>query len=102
MYDSDPFAAAKMVKERQAKATKRKEESNETGNNKVRDSSPVSKEYMNAPEVKMSSVLRELVEEAIKKVCNTLECQYLSLLTRFADYIASSRSGEYCPTRYQR
>jgi hypothetical protein len=69
MYDPDPFAAIKMVKDRQEKAAKRKEESSETGTNHAQVSSSAPSEYTNAPEVKMANSLRDLVEDVIKKVC---------------------------------
>lgn len=69
MYDLDPFAAAKTVKERQEKAAQRKEESGEAGDQRPQASkSTTSREYIHAPEVKMASSLRDLVEDAIKQV----------------------------------
>lgn len=66
MYEADPFAAKKAVQERQEKAAKKKEQAS----NPERDAKPVthSPEYSDTPEVKMSSSLRDLVEEAVKKV----------------------------------
>ena len=68
MYESDPFAARKAVTERQEKASKRRDESQQGQNAGGGSTSKVSKEFLNAPEVKMATELRELVEDAIKKV----------------------------------
>ena len=65
MYDADPFAARKQVDERQAKAAKKKEESGEGSSGTPVQ--PISGEFAQAPEVKMASGLREMVEDAIKK-----------------------------------
>lgn len=81
-YSADPFAARKMVDERQAKATQRREEREaviaEAANDEAlgtpssstikRTLSVVSKEFEYAPEVRMSSALRVQVESAITKV----------------------------------
>ena len=68
MYESDPFAAHKAVKHRQEEASKRKA-ALEAGTSKSAAHSQVSKEFVDAPEVKMASSLRDTVEEAIQKVC---------------------------------
>lgn len=68
MYESDPFAARKAVTERQEKASKKRDESQQGQNAGGGSTSKVSKEFLNAPEVKMATELRELVEDAIKKV----------------------------------
>lgn len=68
MYSADPFAAAKVVQERQEKAAQRREEPSEAGQKPQASNSGASREYVNAPEVKMASSLRDLVEEAIKQV----------------------------------
>lgn len=65
MYDADPFAARKEVDERQAKAAKKRDEMNAASSSR---NPPTSGEYAQAPEVKMASGLRELVEDAVKKV----------------------------------
>jgi hypothetical protein len=67
MYDADPFAGRQEVNERQAKAALKHE------NTGARTSGPVSNEFSQIPEVKMATTLRELVEDAIKKVrmCTT-------------------------------
>jgi ATP-dependent RNA helicase DHX57 len=70
MYDQDPFAAAKMVKDRQQKAAQRQEEPKQSDRSKPSRSNPGSREFENAPEVKMATSLRELVEDTIKKVHN--------------------------------
>lgn len=70
MYDADPFAARRMVDERQAKAVKEREDVSST----AESSRPGghggsgSHEFVHAPEVKMAGSLRELVEDCIKKV----------------------------------
>lgn len=68
MYESDPFAAHKVVKRRQEEAAKQKA-SLEASTSKPSAQSQVSKEFVNAPEVKMATSLRDTVEEAIRKVC---------------------------------
>jgi ATP-dependent RNA helicase DHX57 len=73
MYDADPFAARRPVDERQAK----------------RNAEPVaekqglsvSREYEHAPEVKMSTTLRDMVEEAVKQV-NPLTSPHQGTLTK--------------------
>ena len=65
MYDADPFAARKSVADRQEKAAKKKE-TQET----AKTPAYVSKSdlFNDSPEVKLSSELRGLVEDAIKMV----------------------------------
>ena len=65
MYDADPFAARKSVADRQEKAAKKKEVQ-ETANVPA----PASQLdiFNGSPEVKLSSELRILVENAIKMV----------------------------------
>lgn len=65
MYDADPFAARQEVNERQARATVKHE------NTGARQSGTISDEFSQIPEVKMATPLRELVENAIKKVRTT-------------------------------
>ena len=66
MYDADPFAARKMVQDRQEKATKKKEEASRPESGiKPTSHSP---EYANAPEAKMATSLRDFVEDAVKQV----------------------------------
>ena len=60
-YDADPFAARKAVDQRQEKTIKKKEE------RKATTVSGTSPEYQHAPEAKMASSLRDLVEETIKQ-----------------------------------
>lgn len=67
MYDTDPFAARKEVDERQAKAAKKREEVDENRSSSSRNQVVVSGEFALAPEVRMASSLRDIVEEAIKK-----------------------------------
>lgn len=66
MYDADPFAARREVDERQAKAAKKKEASNQ-GEGTSHSISAPSPEFVNAPEAKMASSLRDFVEDAVKK-----------------------------------
>jgi ATP-dependent RNA helicase DHX57 len=67
MYDPDPFAARLLVDERRAKAARKREETSLGPSNPSRDTS-VSSQFSQVPEVKMASGLRELVDDAIKKV----------------------------------
>ena len=66
MYEADPFAARKSVEDRQEKAAKKKEEIQESATRHVprTEHNP----FDNSPEVKLSTELRELVENAIKTV----------------------------------
>jgi ATP-dependent RNA helicase DHX57 len=74
MYEADPFAARQEVNNRQAKAA-RKHES--TGTN---TSGPATAEFSQVPEVKMATSLRELVEDAIKKVFSHVSNEFETLL----------------------
>jgi ATP-dependent RNA helicase DHX57 len=65
MYDADPFAARKSVADRQEKAAKKKE-TQETAKTPASESK--SNLFKDSPEVKLSSELRGLVENAIKMV----------------------------------
>ena len=67
MYDTDPFAARKEVDERQAKAAKKREEVDENHGSSSRNQPAVFREFALAPEVRMASSLRDMVEEAVKK-----------------------------------
>lgn len=71
MYEADPFAARKAVTERQEKIAKKKTEET-SGRDGGRGGT--SSEFANAPEAKMASGLRELVEGSIKKVRSRLCC----------------------------
>lgn len=66
MYDADPFAARKEVGERQTKAAQKKEE-NVPGLQRDTHKPSISPEFTQAPEVRMSSSLRDLVEDTVKK-----------------------------------
>ena len=66
MYENDPFAARKAVDERQ-KTAKMREEATSGSKSSVSATSP---EFAQAPEVKMASSIRDIVEESIKKVNN--------------------------------
>jgi ATP-dependent RNA helicase DHX57 len=66
MYYADPFEARKEVDERQAKSTQ-KREITETSR-EIRPKDTVSPEFAEAPEVRMAGGLRDLVEDAVKKV----------------------------------
>lgn len=68
MYSADPFAARREVDDRQAKSAKKREEPTETVDTRGPKDLPASAEFSQAPEVKMASSLRELVEDAVKKV----------------------------------
>jgi ATP-dependent RNA helicase DHX57 len=63
MYDADPFAARRAVDERQAKAARNRQQ----GNSKT-STMLGSKEFAYSPEVRMSTELRDLVEDVVKKV----------------------------------
>lgn len=69
MYEADPFSAKKALEERQAVATKAREEREKAAEGPSRSAAPKG-EFSNAPEVKMSSELRALTEDAIKKVAS--------------------------------
>jgi len=66
MYETDPFAAKKSVAERQEKAARKKEEAQQSTKATASKSEP--DPFNNSPEVKLSSELRGLVENAIKMV----------------------------------
>jgi ATP-dependent RNA helicase DHX57 len=66
MYDADPFAAKKALEDRQAAAEAEKER--ERSQSPAGAPARVAKEYANAPEVRMSSRLREMFEEVVKRV----------------------------------
>jgi ATP-dependent RNA helicase DHX57 len=63
MYHQDPFKAQKQLQERQNGAVAKKAKEREPNKEPK-----VAKEFINAPEVKMGSQLRGLVEDVIKKV----------------------------------
>ncbi|CCL98140.1 uncharacterized protein FIBRA_00134 [Fibroporia radiculosa] len=65
MYDADPFAARKAVEERQAKAAQKAQASGREAQCSI--VSQTSGEFLNAPEAKMASSLRDVVEDSIKK-----------------------------------
>ncbi|EMD42249.1 hypothetical protein CERSUDRAFT_110776 [Gelatoporia subvermispora B] len=69
MYDADPFAARKAVEERQAAAAKKREETTKEASSSGAGgiTGSTSPEFANAPEAKMASSLRDLVEDCIKK-----------------------------------
>lgn len=66
MYEADPFAARKVVGERQEKAAKKKEDGGR-GQGSA-DRGPGASDYASAPEAKMATTLRDFVEDAIKKM----------------------------------
>ena len=74
MYDADPFAARKSVADRQEKAAKKKEAQETT---KTSASESKSSLFDDSPEVKLSSELRGLVENAIKMVFILKGCLYI-------------------------
>ena len=65
MYDADPFAARKSVAERQERAAKKRETQQSATAPAPRSEPNI---FDNSPEVKLSSELRGLVENAIKMV----------------------------------
>ena len=67
MYEPDPFTAYKAVKQRQEEAFKKKAALEASTSNPIAQPR-VSKEFIDAPEVKMATSLRDTVEEAIRKV----------------------------------
>ncbi|KAG8901551.1 hypothetical protein FRB99_005214 [Tulasnella sp. 403] len=67
MYMPDPFAAKKLVEERQAKARERKEgEGSGVSLEERMETRVAERAFERAPEVKMAPALREVVESAIK------------------------------------
>lgn len=66
MYESDPFAAKRMVEERQAAAQKAREAT--SASNEPSKSRPLPKLSSGYPEVIMATSLRGLVEDCIKQV----------------------------------
>ncbi|KAG1757846.1 P-loop containing nucleoside triphosphate hydrolase protein [Suillus lakei] len=62
MYDADPFAARRAVDERQAKAAQNRQQ----GNSKE-SLMQGSREFAHSPEVRMTTELRDLVEDVVKK-----------------------------------
>jgi ATP-dependent RNA helicase DHX57 len=83
MYDTDPFAARKEVGERQAKTAQKKEEKVTSLQGDTHKSS-IFPEFTQAPEVRMSSVLRGLVEDTVKKVRCFLIFKLRVFIHRFA------------------
>ncbi|KAI0076064.1 P-loop containing nucleoside triphosphate hydrolase protein [Panus rudis PR-1116 ss-1] len=67
MYDADPFAARRAVNERQTKAAAKQEERSNPSEALNNTRPGTSREFTNAPEVKMATTLREFVERSIKK-----------------------------------
>ncbi|KAL1951731.1 hypothetical protein VTO73DRAFT_880 [Trametes versicolor] len=65
MYEADPFAARKVVGDRQEKAAKKKEDGGR-GQGSA-DRGPGASDYASAPEAKMATTLRDFVEDAVKK-----------------------------------
>lgn len=66
MYEADPFAAQKSVAERQEKAARKREEAQQSTKATASKSEP--DPFDNSPEVRLTSELRGLVENAIKMV----------------------------------
>ena len=67
MYDVDPFAARRAVDERQAKAAQNRQQ----GSSKD-SATQASREFARAPEVRMAVQLREMVEDVVKKVIESI------------------------------
>jgi hypothetical protein len=92
-YMPDPFAARKLVEERQALAAEKKKQQEhqayegedlegiEKAGYSARDVKVASWEYEKAPEVRMSAGLRDMVENAIKQV-NLVTEDFLKLATK--------------------
>ncbi|KAH9008329.1 P-loop containing nucleoside triphosphate hydrolase protein [Lactarius hengduanensis] len=79
MYEADPFAARKSVDDRQEKAAKKKEDIQQASTRPVPQTDPGP--FENSPEVKLSTELRELVENAIKTaIANSPEDEDASAL----------------------
>ncbi|KAH8992445.1 P-loop containing nucleoside triphosphate hydrolase protein [Lactarius akahatsu] len=79
MYEADPFAARKSVDDRQEKAAKKREETQQASTRPVPQTDPGP--FENSPEVKLSTELRELVENAIKTaIANSPEDEDASAL----------------------
>ncbi|ESK92682.1 dead deah box [Moniliophthora roreri MCA 2997] len=66
MYDADPFAAKREVEERQARAAEKRAEAIASSSD-THKTTIVSNEFSQAPEVRMASSLRDMVEDAIKQ-----------------------------------
>ncbi|KAG1839236.1 P-loop containing nucleoside triphosphate hydrolase protein [Suillus subalutaceus] len=92
MYDADPFAARRAVDERQAKAVKNQQQ----GNSKT-SMMLGSKEFANSPEVRMSTELRDLVEDVVKKVNQTSMTEAGNALHFGEDPVASVLPAEAIP-----
>jgi hypothetical protein len=67
MYDADPFTARREVNERQARASQGTIEATQ-GSPDTHHNTSVSSDFGQLLEVKMASSLRDLVENAVKKV----------------------------------
>ena len=65
MYESDPFTVHKLMQEETAK----NKAALEASSSRSTIQPQISKEFVNAPEAKMSISLRDTVEDAIRKVC---------------------------------
>ncbi|KAJ7878638.1 P-loop containing nucleoside triphosphate hydrolase protein [Mycena leptocephala] len=90
MYSADPFAARKEVDQRQAQTiSKRRDEATPRSGESVEATLRVSKEFAEAPEVRMAGTLRDLAEDAIK--------QAISLYPEAADVAPSVLSDEDAP-----
>lgn len=69
MYDADPFAARDEVAARQAKSSEKRVQREEGPSSSNAHRAPTtSGEFSQAPEVKVASGLRDLVEDVVKKV----------------------------------
>jgi ATP-dependent RNA helicase DHX57 len=73
----DPFAAKKAVEERQARAAQKAAELEaiRSGGERKRPKEEIN-EFSNCPEVRMAANLRELVEDAVKKVLHSFCLHY--------------------------
>jgi ATP-dependent RNA helicase DHX57 len=71
-FAPDPFAAKKEVEARQGKKREKDAVAKEANGRGSGTNTPVGKggkEWERAPEVKMASALREMVEATVRKVC---------------------------------
>lgn len=107
MYEADPFSARQKVDARQAKASERSAQHDSNAeSSSSKSSGPASSEFSQAPEVRMASGLRELVEDAIRKASrdvNTFQVpmfifwQGISLYPEATDLLPSVISQEDAP-----
>ena len=93
LYATDPFAAKKEFEDRKAQLS----QSNKSASKSGRQRGEVSGGYKDLPEVKMASTIRELVEEAVKKVKGTTHQTQISYLYPGPIHIPRSRRERGIP-----